>query len=66
MADKQQTVTITDNRTGNKVDLPVKTGTHGPDVFDIRTMYSSLGMFAYGPGFVSTATCSSYIYLHRR
>ncbi|GBE09094.1 citrate synthase [bacterium BMS3Bbin11] len=61
MADKQQTVTITDNRTGNKVDLPVKTGTHGPDVFDIRNMYSSLGMFTYDPGFVSTATCSSYI-----
>ena len=60
MADKK-TVTITDNRSGNNVDLPILTGTHGPDVFDIRRMYSSLGMFTYDPGFVSTSTCSSYI-----
>jgi citrate synthase len=60
MAEKKS-ITITDNRTGNKVDLPILTGTHGPDVFDIRKMYSSLGMFTYDPGFVSTATCSSYI-----
>ena len=56
-----KTVTITDNRNGNKVDLPVMTGIHGPDVFDVRSMYSSLGMFTYDPGFVSTATCSSFI-----
>ena len=49
MAEKE-TVTITDNRTGNKVDLPIKTGTHGPDVFDIRSMYSNLGMFTYDRG----------------
>ncbi len=60
MAEKE-TVTITDNRTGSKVDLPIKTGTHGPDVFDIRKMYANLGMFTYDPGFVSTATCSSFI-----
>ncbi|MFW2439990.1 MAG: citrate synthase [Arenicellales bacterium] len=60
MAEKE-TVTITDNRNGSKVDLPVKTGTHGPDVFDIRKMYANLGMFTYDPGFVSTATCSSFI-----
>jgi citrate synthase len=60
MAEKE-TVTITDNRTGTRVDLPIKTGTHGPDVFDIRKMYANLGMFTYDPGFVSTATCSSFI-----
>jgi citrate synthase len=57
----KKTVTITDNRSGNTVDLPILTGIHGPDVFDVRSMYSSLGMFTYDPGFVSTATCSSYI-----
>jgi len=60
MAEKE-TVTITDNRSGTRVDLPIKTGTHGPDVFDIRKMYAKLGMFTYDPGFVSTATCSSFI-----
>ena len=61
MAEKKQTVTVTDNRTGKTVDLPILIGTHGPGVFDVRKMYAELGMFTYDPGFVSTATCSSYI-----
>lgn len=61
MAEKKHTVTVTDNRTGKTVDLPVLNGTHGPGVFDVRKMYAELGMFTYDPGFVSTATCSSYI-----
>lgn len=61
MAEKKETVTVTDNRTGKTVDLPVLNGTHGPGVFDVRKMYAELGMFTYDPGFVSTATCSSYI-----
>lgn len=58
---KQETVTITDNRTGKKIDMPIMHGTHGCGVFDVRKMYAELGMFTYDPGFVSTATCSSYI-----
>lgn len=58
---KQETVTITDNRTGKKIDMPIMHGTHGCGVFDVRNMYAELGMFTYDPGFVSTATCSSYI-----
>ena len=61
MAEKENTVTITDNRSGKKVDIPIQHGTHGSGVFDVRKMYSELGMFTYDPGFVSTATCSSYI-----
>jgi citrate synthase len=61
MAEKKETVTITDNRNNHKVDLPILHGIHGHDVFDVRPMFSRLGMFTYDPGFVSTATCSSYI-----
>jgi citrate synthase len=61
MAKKKETVTIIDNRNQKKVDLPILHGIHGSSVFDVRTMYSKLGMFTYDPGFVSTATCSSYI-----
>jgi citrate synthase len=57
----EETVTIIDNTTGKRVDLPILRGTHGPAVFDVRKMYAELGMFTYDPGFVSTATCSSYI-----
>ena len=34
-------------------------GTIGPDVVDIRRLYSKLGCFTYDPGFVATASCSS-------
>ena len=61
MAEKENSVTITDNRSGKKVDIPIQHGTHGSGVFDVRKMYSELDMFTYDPGFVSTATCSSYI-----
>ena len=34
---------------------------YGPDVIDIRSLYSKTGMFTYDPGFTSTASCSSDI-----
>jgi citrate synthase len=43
------------------VDLPVLKGTLGPDVVDIRKLYSGTGVFTYDPGFTSTASCSSKI-----
>ena len=42
------------------VDLPVLTGTIGPDVIDVRDLISS-GHFTYDPGFMSTAACESKI-----
>lgn len=42
-------------------DVPVISGTLGPNVFDIRTLYKETGMFTYDPGFTSTASCSSEI-----
>ncbi|MBL8510332.1 MAG: citrate (Si)-synthase [Betaproteobacteria bacterium] len=43
------------------VELPVYSGTHGPDVIDIRKLYGQTGMFTYDPGFLSTASCNSNI-----
>ena len=43
------------------VDLPIKQGTMGPAVVDIRKLYSETGMFTYDPGFTSTASCESKI-----
>ncbi len=45
--------------TGKALDLPRLKGTIGPDVVDIRRLYSDLGCFTYDPGFVATASCSS-------
>lgn len=43
------------------IELPVYKGSIGPDVIDIRKLYSKSGMFTYDPGFLSTASCQSAI-----
>jgi citrate synthase len=43
------------------VELPVMSGSVGPDVIDIRPLYGKTGMFTYDPGFMSTASCRSAI-----
>jgi citrate synthase len=45
---------------GEEIELPVLSGTMGPDVIDIRTL-GRHGVFTYDPGFLSTASCSSAI-----
>jgi citrate synthase len=58
MADKTATLKLPD---GKSLEFPVITGSTGPDVVDIRTLYGKSGMFTYDPGFLSTASCSSTI-----
>jgi citrate synthase len=41
------------------VEFPVLKGTLGPDVFDIRKLYSDTDTFTFDPGFTSTAACES-------
>ncbi len=55
----QKTVTLIDNETGKKYELPIIDGTIGPRVIDIRKLYAETGMFTYDPGFTSTAACDS-------
>lgn len=55
------TVTIIDDETGKKVQMPLLTPTSGPKTIDISTLYKELGYFTYDPGFMSTASCSSAI-----
>ncbi len=57
----QQTLTLTDNRTGRSIELPIQQGVAGPPVVDIRGMYGELGLFTLDPGFKSTASCTSRI-----
>ena len=46
---------------GKEQELPVLTGTTGPDVVDISKLYREQGVFTYDPGFVATGSCSSDI-----
>jgi len=54
----QRTATLTID--GRTIELPVLSGTLGPDVIDTRAL-GSHGLFTYDPGFLSTASCSSNV-----
>jgi len=56
MADKKARLTV-DGLEG-EIELPVYSGTEGPDVIDVRPL-TGQGLFTYDPGFVSTAACES-------
>ena len=59
MSDK--TATLTFNDTGKSIELPVLSGTEGPDCVDISTLYGQGKVFTFDPGFVATASCDSSI-----
>ncbi len=46
---------------GKDYDLPAYAGTEGPNVLDIRKLYSDADVFTYDPGFTSTGSCESQI-----
>jgi citrate synthase len=46
---------------GRKSELPLRHGTLGPDVLDIRSLYQDHNVFTYDPGFGATASCESKI-----
>ncbi len=59
MTDRTATINFSDG--APSVTFPILSGTIGPDVIDIRTLYGKTGKFTYDPGFMSTAACSSSI-----
>ncbi len=44
---------------GKDFDYPMISGSVGPQVIDIRKLYSQTGAFTFDPGFTSTAACES-------
>jgi citrate synthase len=60
-ATSNATMTLTDNSTGKSIDLPVISGSIGPKVIDVRSLYQKTGYFTYDPGFMATAACRSSI-----
>ena len=55
MSDNQATLSDGTKTTS----MPIRSGTIGPDVIDIRKLYAETGKFTYDPGFTSTASCDS-------
>ena len=59
MTDKKATLSFSDG--SPSIEFPIHSGTIGPDVIDIRTLYAKTGKFTFDPGFMSTAACNSQI-----
>jgi citrate synthase len=56
------TLTIVDNRTGKKYDLPIQDGTiRAMDLRQIKTGADDFGLMTYDPAFMNTANCRSAI-----
>lgn len=54
-------IEVADGAGRKTIELPVLSGTLGPNVIDIRKLYKEHGYFTYDPGFMSTASCDSQI-----
>src|SRR5499426_4601091 len=56
------TLSITDNRTGKKYELPIQNGTlRAMDLRQIKTGPDDFGLMTYDPAFMNTANCRSSI-----
>jgi len=58
MTNKKANLSLSEQ--GTDIELPIYSGTIGPDVVDVGSL-TSQNLFTYDPGFVSTASCESQI-----
>src|SRR3954452_24391704 len=57
-----ETLTITDNRTGKRYEVPIQDGTiKATDLRQIKVTPDEFGMMTYDPAFMNTAACRSHI-----
>src|SRR5271165_1265148 len=62
VASAQDTLTVTDNRTGQTYELAVTDGTvRAMDLRQIKTDDQDFGLMAYDPAYTNTASCRSAI-----
>jgi len=58
----QNTLTITDNRTGKTYEVPIEHGAiRGMDLRKIKVSDDDFGLMSYDPAFMNTASCRSTI-----
>ncbi len=57
-----ETLTVTDNRTGRTVEIPIVEGTiRARDLRQLKANEGDFGLVSYDPGFANTASCRSAI-----
>jgi citrate synthase len=58
----EQSLSVTDNRTGKRYELPISDGTvRGMDLRQIKVDEEDFGLMSYDPAFTNTASCRSAI-----
>ena len=58
----QETLTVTDNRTGKTYEIPIEDGTiRGMALRDIKVDDDDFGLMSYDPAYLNTASCRSSI-----
>ena len=60
-ANSLKPIKLVDPNNDKTVELPMISGSVGPEVMDIRKLYAETGYFTYDPGFTSTGSCESKI-----
>src|SRR5881628_568950 len=62
MEQARQALTIIDNRTGRKYEIPIESNTiRAIDLRQIKTSAEDFGLMTYDPAFTNTAACKSRI-----
>ena len=65
--DGAESLTVTDNRTGETYEIEITDGTvRAMDFRQIKVYDDDFGLMTYDPGFSNTASCRSAMTLHRR
>ncbi len=54
-------LTLIDHHNCQSYHLPIIYGSVGPNVIDVRRLYTETGYFTFDPGFTATASCNSKI-----
>ena len=58
----QETLTVTDNRTGRRYEIPIEDGTiRATELRNIKTQEDDFGLMTYDPAYMATASCRSAI-----
>src|SRR6266702_8931299 len=62
MDERRETLTGTDNRTGQTIEVPIEDGAVRATAFrDLKTEDDELGLLSYDPAFMATASCRSAV-----
>jgi citrate synthase len=60
--ERRETVTVTDNRTGQSYELPITDGTiRGLDLRQLKVSEEDFGLMVYDPGYANVAACRSAV-----